>query len=155
MRSSGLSIFHISRSVIILGVLISILVFWINDRFVPQALSLTQKIKIQMEKGEKKTTQTQEAIYNLSMYGLKNRLYFVNKFLPYANTMEGISILEHDENQNVTKKIVANKGVYDGKVWKFYQSITYNFNKDGHTLQEPQYFQEEIMVIPETPLRIS
>ncbi|MDI6758111.1 MAG: LptF/LptG family permease [Candidatus Omnitrophota bacterium] len=151
MRSSGLSIFHISRSIIILGVLISTLVFWINDRFVPQALSLTQKIKTQMEKGEKKAAPGQETICNLSMYGLKNRLYFVNKFFPNANTMEGISILEHDENQNITKKIVANKGVYDGKVWKFYQSITYNFDKNGHNLQEPQYFQEEVMVIPETP----
>ncbi len=151
MRSSGLSIFYITRSVIISGALISILVFWVNDQIAPQAFALTQKIKTEMEKGEKKPGQTQETIYNLSMYGLKNRLYFVNKFSAAANTMEGINILEHDENQNITKKIVAKKGVYDGRVWRFYQCITYNFDKDGHTLEEPQFFQEEIMVIPETP----
>ncbi len=151
MRSSGLSIFRITKPVIIFGVLLSICVFWVNDKFVPQSFALTQKIKTQMEKGEKKGKQNQEIIDNLSMYGLRNRLYYVNKFFLATNTMEGITILEHDENQNVIKKIVASKGVYSDKLWKFYQSITYNFDKNSLIIKEPLYFQEEIMTIPETP----
>jgi lipopolysaccharide export system permease protein len=152
MRSSGLSIFQIAKTVIVFGFLVSLFVFWINDRFVPQALSVTQKIKEQMEEGTKKTKEKKsETIYNLSMYGLKNRLFFVNKFSLSTNTMEGITILEHDEHQNLTKKIAASKGVYQNNVWKFYQCITYDFDKNGQILQEPEYSEEQIMDIAETP----
>lgn len=152
MRSSGLSIFGITKTVIIFAILVSLFVFWINDKFVPQSLSLTEKIKSQMEGGKQKNQEKkQEAINNLSMYGLKNRLFFINKFIPHTNTIEGITVLEHDEHQNITKKIVANKGIYQDGLWTFYQCITYNFDKNGQIMQEPLYFEEEIMTIPETP----
>ena len=150
MRASGLSIFEISRTIIIFAVVASAAVFWVNDRLVTSSAS--EKIKEQMESGSKvKKDNKSEALTNLSMYGLRNRLYFVNKFYPDKNTMEGIVILEQDEKQNITKKIVANKGVYKDGIWRFYQSITYNYNKNGQVIDEPQYFDEEIMAIPEGP----
>jgi lipopolysaccharide export system permease protein len=152
MRSSGLSIFQVTRVIIIFGMIVSLFVFWINDRFVPSSLSLTQKIKDQIESGTKKAQEKEnEILTNISMYGLKNRLFFVNKFSLATSTMEGITILEHDEHQNITKKIVANKGVYKDGLWRFYKCITYNFDIDGQVKQEPQYLEEEIVAIPETP----
>ncbi|TRZ49937.1 LPS export ABC transporter permease LptG [bacterium] len=152
MRSSGLSIFQISKMVLIFGVVVSLLVFWVNDRFVPVSLSLTQNMKERLESGAKEAqAKKQDLIANVSMYGLKNRLYFVNRFLVNTNTMEGITILEHDERQNITKKIVANKGVYKDGLWRFYQSITYEFDENGQIKAEPRYFDEEIMTITETP----
>ena len=152
MRSSGLNIFQITKTVIIFGLIVSALVFWVNDRFVPSSMSLTQKIKAQMESGTKRAKEKErEAITNLSMYGLKNRLFFVNKFSLATNMMERIIILEHDEKQNITKKIVANKGVYKDGVWRFYQCITYHFDENVQIKEEPQYLEEEEMDIPETP----
>ncbi len=152
MRSSGLSIFQISKTVIIMGLVISMVVFWINDRVLPRSLLVTQKIREQMVEGKKKEKEKkQETFNNLCMYGMKNRLFFINKFSSYTNTMEGIIILEHDEYQNLTKKIVATKGVYQDGLWRFYQSITYNFDSNGQVIQEPVFFEEEIMAIPETP----
>jgi lipopolysaccharide export system permease protein len=152
MRASGLSIFYITKTVIIFGILISLLVFWINDRFAPKAMLLTQKIQSKMEEGSKKKIDKKtESISNLSMYGLKNRLFFINRFYPVTNTMEGITILEQDENQNLVRKIVANKGIYEDGLWRFSQSITYNFDKNGQIIDEPLYLEEEIMTIQEAP----
>ena len=152
MRSAGLSIFQITKTVIIFGLMLSLLVFWVNDKLVVQSLALTQKIKQQMEEGSGRAQgKKQEVIANLCVYGLRNRLFFVNKFYLATNTMEGIIILEHDEQQNITKKIVANKGVYKGELWRFYQCITYDFDRNGQVLKEPLYSEEEIMTIPETP----
>ncbi len=152
MRASGLSIFQITKTVIIFGVIVSAFVFWMNDKFVPQSSLLTERIKEQMETGTKRSeARKQEVLINLSMYGLKNRLYFVNKFSPGLNTLEGIIILEHDEKQNIIKKIVANKGVYKNGLWTFYQSVTYNYNENGQIIEEPQYQEEELMIITETP----
>jgi len=152
MRSSGLSVLQITKTIIIFGLIVSVFIFMVNDRFVPGALNLTERIKARMESGKNKgQDQENQIINNLSMYGLKNRLIFINKFSLATNTMEGITILEHDEQQDITKKIVANKGVYKNNLWRFYQSITYNFDKNGQIISEPQYLEEEIMTIPETP----
>jgi len=152
MRSSGLSILQITKTAIIFGAIISVLVFWVNERFVPRSLALTEKIKTQME-SEKKTAEdkTDEVIHNFSVYGLRNRLFFINKFSVSTNTLEGITILEHDEKQNLTKKIVANRGVYEDDLWIFYQNITYTFDENGQILDQPQYLEEEIMTITESP----
>lgn len=152
MRASGLSILQITKTVIVAGFLVSLLAFWVNDRLLPRALEVTQKMKQQMEEGTKKEkAKKHEIFYNLSMYGAHNRLFFINKFSLATNTLEGITILEHDEHQNLTKKIVANKGIYADKFWTFYQCITYNFDPNGQIVDEPVYFEEELMVIPESP----
>jgi len=151
MRSSGLSIFEIARNALIFGLLISFTVFWVNDRLVPGSLAENQKIKIQIEEGTKGKPKKNEAITNLTLYGLRNRLFFISRFLPAAKTMEGITILEQDEHQNLTKKIIATRGVYQDGLWRFFQSITYKFDNNGQVIDEPSYLEEEIMSIPETP----
>ena len=153
MRSSGLSIFQITKTVIIFGFLVSLFAFWVNDRLVPKSLAMTQNIREQKlwEASKKEKQKKQETLDNLCMYGLRNRLFFINKFHPTTNSMEGVVILEHDERQNLTRKIVANKGIYDDGLWKFQNSITYNFDKNGQIIDAPQYLEEEIMPIPETP----
>jgi len=152
MRSSGLSIFEIARNALLFGLLISLLVFWVGDRFVPSSLAENQKIKNQIEEGwAKSRSKIKEGISNLTLYGLRNRLFFISRFSPSTKTMEGITILEQDEHQNLTKKIIASKGIYQNGLWKFFQSITYNFNVNGQVIDEPVYLEEEIMSIPESP----
>lgn len=148
MRASGLSIVQVTKVALMFGILVSMFLFWVNDRIVPQASALSAKIKSRMQ--NKSAEKYDESITNLSMYGLKNRLFFVNNFSPATNSMEGIVILEHDEKQNITKKIVASKGIYQDGVWKFYQCITYDFDANGQIINE-QYLDEEIMTILESP----
>jgi len=150
MRASGLSIFYISKTVIIFGLLVSLLIFWVSDRVAPAAMLETKQIQAKMEEGRKDRKKT-ESLTNVSMYGSKNRLFFINRFYPSTNTAEGIIILEQNENQDLIRKIVANKAVYEDGLWRFYQSITYNFDPNGQIIDAPQYLEEEIMTIPETP----
>jgi len=150
MRASGISIIGVSKTVIILATILSLSILWVNDRFVPKALSLNQSIKYQFE-GKHKASQKKETISNLSMYGLGNRLFFINKFSPSTNTLEGIIILEQDNHQNITRKIVANKGEYINGSWTFFQCITYDFDLNGQIKGEPRYSDEEIVSIPEGP----
>lgn len=152
MRASGLSVLQITKTIITFGALVSMLIFWVNDRFVPSSQYFNQHVKEQMEGGGRKAKEKEhEVLNNLSMYGLRNRLFFVNKFSLATKTMEGIVILEHDEHQNIVRKIVANKGVYEDGSWVFYQNITYEFDENGQIKGEPHYQDREIMSIPETP----
>lgn len=152
MRSSGQSVFQITRNTIVFGLIISIFVFYVNNSVIARSQARLVNIREQMDYGVGKSKEKrQEVINNLSMYGIKNRLFFINKFAVADNTLEGITILEHDEHQNITKKIVAQKGIFSDGLWKFYQCITYNFDKNGQVIQEPTYFEEELMSIPEKP----
>ncbi len=152
LRSSGLSIYKIAKNVLLFGCLISVLVFWVSDRVVPTALNENQKIKAHIQEGSGRSKLKKPDVYiNLSLYGLRNRLFFINKFTPVTKTMEGITILEQDEKQNLTKKIIASKGVYADGLWKFFQCITYDFDQNSQVIDEPIYFEEQIMSIPETP----
>jgi len=152
MRSAGLSIWHISHILIIFGLITSVFIFLVNEKFVYQAQDRMKNIKQQFE-GDKRKEQPKEGetFKNLSIYGLSNRLFFVNKFSPKDNTMEGITILQQDENQDLTAKIIANKGTWDGSLWKFYQVQTFKLNEKGRIIGEPRYSEEEIMEIPESP----
>lgn len=152
MRASGLSIFDITKTVIIFGFIISMLVFWTNGNLVPLSAALKQKLKHSIENTSKNdSNKNKEVITNLSMYGLRNSLFFINKFSRASKTMEGIIILEHDKYQNIIRKIVANKGIFRKGKWIFYQSITYNFDTMGQLKNEPKFVAEETMAIPETP----
>lgn len=128
----------------------SCLVFWVNDNLVPPSFTLTKKIRDDMEGGAKRLG-AKGVVMNLYMYGLKNRLFSIHKFTASTNTMEGIIILEQDKKQNLNKKIMADRGVYSDGVWRFYNSVTYTFDENGHLAGEPQYTTEEIMTIAETP----
>ena len=154
MRTSGLSIFHITKDLIIFASIVAIFVFLINDRIVPKSEIIKQNIEIQMQKKEKDRDESEkykEVIPNLSIYGLKNRLFFINKFIIRENTMEGITILEHDEYANLRKKIVASKGIYKEGLWHFYECMTYIFDNNAGLIDRPKYVPEQLMDIAESP----
>ena len=152
MRTSGLSIFSITKTIIVFATVVSILTFLVNDKFVPQSEITKQGIKNQMEQSGTATKGKEPgSITNLSIYGLKNRLFFINKFIISKNEMQGITILEQDEFANVRKKIVASKGVYKEGLWHFYECVTYFFDKDNRIEGEPAYFPEQLMDIVESP----
>ncbi len=152
MRASGLSIFQISKTAIVFGAIVSLCIFWMNDRFIPNSRMANEELRQRMDADDNKAQEkSPKVIINLSMYGLKNRLFFINKFSVDTNTMEGIIILEHDYHQNLIKKIVAAKGIYENNLWKFHQSVTYTFDQNSRLVGEPVFSNEEIMTIPETP----
>ncbi|MCM8791582.1 MAG: LptF/LptG family permease [Candidatus Omnitrophica bacterium] len=146
LRTAGLSTFRIVRTVIILGILVSMAVFMVNERMVPSSVEIFEKIKINMSKSAKK-----EEVFNLCIYGLKNRLLFINKLSIKNNTLEGITILEEDKNQNIIRKIVAREGIWQNGNWKFSEMIIYNFDEDGRLKGDIEYYPTEIIDIAETP----
>lgn len=152
MRASGMSIYQITRTVFILGFVISLGIFIIGDRLVPKASLDTARLKERIENEAPRTKQKEpEILTNLSVYGAGNRLFVINKFYVQRNAMEGITVLEHNQRQEITRKIWAQKGEHRDGAWHFFNSITYSFDTQGQIIGEPQFFEEEVMPIPETP----
>ncbi|MBF0522702.1 MAG: LptF/LptG family permease [Candidatus Omnitrophica bacterium] len=153
MRSSGMNFWQITKPAIIFGLLVSMTIFWVNEKCVTKAQALSEKIRnenIILETDRIK--KQQEKITNLTFYGLKNRLYFVDTFDQHKSELYGITIVEYDEKQNMAQKIVALKGAWTGIAWKFTQCQVTAY--DPTNLETPvkiTVYKEKLMDIKETP----
>lgn len=153
MRSSGLNFWQITRPALIFGVLISVFIFWVNETHVPQANANAQKIWDENMTLKSDRAKKQKEIKNLTFYGLKNRLYFISNFNPADNTLNGITIIEYDADQNIKQKIAALKGVWtEINTWKFYQCQITNYEKANTTSPlKVMVYEEKLMDIKESP----
>ena len=152
LRSSGMGFWAIVKPAIAFGLVICAAVFLINERYVPVTQQIIRQIKddkliLEVDRQKKK----QARINNMTFYGLKNRLYFIDSFDPNTHELQGITIIGHDREQNVTEKIVALKGIWTGINWKFFQCHVTEFahNISGRTVTK--VYPEKLMDIKETP----
>ncbi len=152
LRSGGLGFWQIAKPALCFGLLVSVLIFWVNERFVPQATTASESIRDEAMILKSDSAKKKEAIVNLTFYGLKNRLFFVDRYNPEDNTLRGITIIGHDENQQIKEKVVAFQGKWTGIAWKFYKCQITSFDIPGDERTETiRYDDEKLMDIRETP----
>ena len=154
LRANGLNFFKIARPALCFGLVVSVGIFYINERFVPQSTLLSQNFKEERIKssGADKGAGAPVIIPNLTFYGLNNRLYFIDAFNATAQELQGITIIGHDKNQNLIEKITASHGVWTGSDWKFFNCQSTSF--PTHRPNQPadiKTFAEKSMDIRETP----
>ncbi len=150
MRTAGLNFWQITKSAICFGIVVSALIFVFNEKVVPQAMLTSNRIKEEVFRKDK-SKEKKEIIHHLTFYGLKNRLYFMDTFNPNDNSLEGVTILEQDKNQNLRAKIVALKGFWLNNSWKFQQCQIFYFDANGQMEETSEYFEEKDMDISESP----
>ena len=111
MRSSGLNFWKITRPALFFGLIISTFVFLINEKIIPPTSQVTKQIRNEnMVLEADRYRKHKEKVKNLTFYGLKNRLYFIDTFDPDTNELQGVNIIEYDNNQGISQKIIAFKG---------------------------------------------
>ena len=154
IRSSGMNFWQITRPALVFALFVSILVFLVNEKFVPQSSIINQQIRdTQIKVVPSQKGKGTPLIHNLTFYGLKNRLFFIDTFDPNTNELTGITIIGHDHNQNLVEKIVALKGKWTGIAWKFIncQVTTYNNSLPNVPPTSIRMSTEKLMDIKETP----
>ena len=155
IRACGMNFWQVARPALCLGIVVTALVLFINERFVPQSSLISEEIresKIKITVGEKATGQ-KPLIKNLTFYGQGNRLFFIDVFDPNTNEISGATIIGQDENQNLREKITAFKGKWTGIAWKFYNcQITTFISTLPNVPGEIKIYPEKLMDIKETPM---
>lgn len=150
MRSSGLSIWQITKVVLIAGIAISCLVFFVSEKIVPASQYRLLEIKVkEMGMGDKRLSD--QPIKNAAIYGLDNRLFFISLFNPKDNKLSGVVIFDQDKEQNVLAKIVASTGEYKQGRWILYDCITYLYGENNELINEPEYVKAKVMDFRDRP----
>lgn len=154
IRASGMNFWQITRPALVFALFVSAFVFLVNEKFVPQSSMMSQDIRdTQIKVSPSQKGQGKPLIHNLTFYGMKNRLFFIDTFDPNTYDLNGITIIGHDHNQNLVEKIVALKGKWTGIAWKFFncQVTTYNSVLPNNPPSGIRLSMEKLMDIKETP----
>jgi len=146
MRSAGISIYRILMPFIYIGFAITILVFSISEKILPQSMRKAESIRASsIENIDKSKPVNRTMIPNIALYGKDNRLIFIDNFDPTSKTAMGITILKQDKKDNVSLKISAHEAKWlDGK-WVFSNILTYKLDNKGTVIGSPEFFQEKVI----------
>jgi len=149
MRASGVTVSRIIRPFVLFGIILSLVIFWVSEAVLPEAQRMSSLLKYTYI--DKKAAQSESPVENVAVYGFHNRLFFINRLYPKSKTIEGLTILEHDENQNVVSKIYADRAVWRDNRWVLYKAFVYRLADNHRVRGEPLYFTDTFLKIQETP----
>ncbi len=119
MRAAGNSLFRITRSLWVVALILTVVLFQLNARLVPWSVEKSRGIWNQLSYAKALSEDTPEEEvglhYNLTFFNRRDgRLWFLNRFNEFNYRAYGVTISELDpENGHELKRLVANEGFYD------------------------------------------
>ena len=150
LKASGLNVWRLTLPFFFLGLFISIITLVINDKIVPQANLVSTTVKEEHLDKEKKDSREQ-TVEDIAIYGTRNRLIHVRKFLVQQDLLKEITILEQDQDERVTAKIQAKEAKWEKDQWVFLDCVVYNFDRSGQAIDQPAFFKKMLIDIEEEP----
>lgn len=152
LRCTGLSIIKIASPVIIFSICISFFALFLQEKVLINSQKKVEDIKIQFIK--KDISAMAEGI-NLSFHSGHN-VFFVRKFSPKNKTMEDVIFFEENNKENITRKTICDKMVYENKKWLAFGVIEYNLDDKGNIAEAPiTLLKKEISELEETPAELA
>lgn len=149
IRISGVSLMRILRPLLFAGALLSLSVFIINDRIVPELMPISSQIR--EERIREIGKENKSVINNIAIFAKDNRIIYARSFDIKKNQLDDIIIHQNDENQNLVMKLSAQKGYWEDGKWVFENGTTYRLDETGYIIGIPTSFRKKIMEIKERP----
>ncbi|MBN1353076.1 MAG: LptF/LptG family permease [Candidatus Omnitrophica bacterium] len=152
LRASGISVWEILKPVLAVAFLISIFVFILNDRAMPPAMRIANRIRYEkLDVGKRDKSQT-ITLKNIAIYGYGNKIIFAKEFDIEKNTLSDVIIHQHDVKNDLIMKISVQKMFWTaGKKWIGEDAILYRMNNKGEFIGEPVVSKTMEIPISETP----
>lgn len=144
MRAAGINIFRILLPFIYMGLAISIGVFAISEKVLPFSIENAQYIKENyMEKKGQDKKRESGSIYNIALYGKKDRLIFIESYDRRENIAKGVTLLRQDKHGRVMEKTSAQEGKWLEKTWEFSNVLVYVLDENGAIKGNPAFFEKK------------
>ena len=146
MKACGLDILDLSKSIIIISLLISIFTFLLSELVVPYASSKSNELwDIEVE------NQDPARFYGSSQiwYKSSDAIYWIRHFDSSREVMEDATFYFFDKDFRLVKKIDAKRGVWMDGVWKIEEGVMQVIQDNGdYRLSK---FSDLLLEISETP----
>ncbi len=150
MKSSGISLWRILAPILLIGAIISIMTFVINDRVIPVSSKISNYIRREELEKQKKVGE-KKIIDAVAVYGSGNRILFARNYDTENKVLNDVIMHQHDKKESLVSKITAQRGAWTGSTWKFYKVIVWKIDNAGRILGEPVFFEEKDIPLKEKP----
>lgn len=150
MKAGGVNFYRLVTPVLILAFLVSCVTFILNESIVPVTNHLYEVIvKEQVEKEKMPKSQQNIVVRQMENNHLQ-RLFYAYEYNAKDQAMDKVTMQEFNQDSQVDKIVTAQKALWDGQRWIFYNGIMYYLSPDGkvnYTLA----FQKEVLNLKATP----
>ena len=153
LRASGVSVWEILRPVLVIAFIISLCVFILNDRLLPSAMRIANRIRYEkLDVGKRKKSDTIN-INNVAIYGAGNRIIFARSFDIKKYVLRDVIMHQHDLRNDLIRKISA-RMVYwtKNKKWRGEDVVLYRMNNKGEFIGDPVISKSMNIAIREKPV---
>jgi lipopolysaccharide export system permease protein len=142
LKSSGVSVYTLMRSVFVIGTLFTILLFLLSEVIVPLTIDKANRIWLVEVKKRSLVTSKQK---NIWIKG-KRSIYFLSFYNQKKNMISGISLNYFDADFNLIKRIEAKTGIYKNGKWTLAGIMEQHLDKNGENLKVSFYDQKVVDV---------
>jgi lipopolysaccharide export system permease protein len=151
LRTSGLSLFMLSKTMILGSLFIAVGMFLVSETVVPYTSSKGYRIwNVDVQKQDPGLFYGQEEIW----YRGGNAIYWIRQFNPKEKTMGNPTFYFFDSTFRVTKRIEGRKGVWEGGHWRIENGILQELKEDGrYGFTKFEVYALHIRETPETFMR--
>lgn len=146
MKANGISVYRIAAPIVAVAVAFSMLFFLFTEFVTPKANeNIDRIIRVEIQKQQPLGAFTQNEIW----YRGKAGIYNFRIFEPLSNTIWGVTVNEFDDGFNLTRRLDAQRAVWQDGRWHFYGLMITRFNLGESPVIEHQ--EEGIIALPEKP----
>ena len=148
LKAGGIDILKVSKSVIIISLLICIITFLLYELVVPYTSTKSNEIwDIEVEKQDPARFYGSNQIW----YKTSDAIYWIKHFDGVRKVMENATFYFFDKDFRLVKKIDAKRGIWIDGVWKIEEGAMQVLQNDGnYGLSKFTDFLLEIAETPET-----
>jgi lipopolysaccharide export LptBFGC system permease protein LptF len=143
-----------------IGTLLSLLCLWLNYELSPRAEASKREALAAIQGKSAKANPRDQVEGHLFRDRLSNRTWFVRRLRPNGSVLEGVQILQQDEQGNIRRKWYAARAVHDPatKRWTLQRGLIVEVSTEGEVLKIDNFQeqgQRQIEDWAETPWRIA
>ena len=151
LRTSGLSLFMLSKTMILGSLFIVVGMFLVSETVVPYTSSKGYRIwNVDVKKQDPGLFYGKEEIW----YRGGNAIYWIRQFNPKERTMGNPTFYFFDSTFRVTKRIEGRRAVWEGDHWRIENGILQELKEDGqYGFTKFDGYALDIRETPETFMR--
>ena len=162
MRANGLSLFQVSRWVLIAGMVVAAINYFLHISWVPLSMERSRELRHEWQfetENKEKSENEIGLIPHLTYYNHRDgRIWVMNRFSQYTLQGYGVSFYRLNEKGKEVERILAKEAVYDDPPghWTFLDGVRYEMDPQTGSARRRVMFEElprqKLQVAPELML---
>ena len=152
LKSGGISVLSLTRPVIVIGVILSLVLFVFSEAVVPVANSRVREI-IDPDTGERRMVTSRER--NIWIRGDRS-ITHIAYYNPAESAIHGVIVIYFDDAFAMKERIDAQRGEFADNGWILYDGMVQRFdeNDDHHVVSIHERLEIDLNFLPDDLLRV-